>query len=331
MRPDAVRRALMLAGALVAVGTSQAREALPLPPGDRPWRVGWLSAASDAKASQQNVEVFVNAMRDKGWVLGEHCVIDTRESGGDPRRFAALAAELAAAKPDLLIGIETTAMAYLQFTTTIPVVLVASLDPVAAGLVHSLARPGTNVTGIAVLADALTTKNVEALFELVPRARRIVLLTDAAWSGAARVAGAAQTAARANGAELEVLSIDADPATVRVALAQLQRRRPDGLVLLTSGAVIVHAAALRAGIVALKLPATGLTAAGGILRNGWSFDENLRESTDYVDRILRGAKPAELPVRQLMRVEVTLDLRMAREIGVEVPASLRLRADRVIE
>jgi putative ABC transport system substrate-binding protein len=331
MRPDAVRRALVLAGALVAAGAPQAREAPPLAPGGRPWRVGWLSEASHAKASQHNVEVFAAAMRDKGWVLGEHYVIDIRESGGDSRRFAALAAELVAAKPDLLIGIETTAKAYLQHTTTIPVVLWGSPDPVAAGLVHSLARPGTNVTGIAVLADALTMKNVEALFELVPQARRIVLLTDAAWSGVARVGAAAQTAARAKGAELQVLTIDADPASVRAALEQLQRRRPDGLVLLTSGAVIVHAAALRAGIVALKLPATCLTAAGAILRNGWSFDENLRESTEFVDRILRGAKPAELPVRQLMRVEVTLDLRTAHEIGVEVPASLRLRADRVIE
>jgi putative ABC transport system substrate-binding protein len=325
------RRVLLLAVALVAAETPQAREAPPLAPGGRPWRIGWLSVASDPKRSQHDVEVFAGAMRDRGWVLGEHYVIDARESGGDTRRFASLAAELVAAKPDLLIGIETTAKAYRLHTTTIPIVLRGSLDPVAAGLVQSLARPGTNVTGIAVLADALTMKNVEALFELVPRARRIVLLTDAGWSGVARVTDAAQASARAKGAELHVLTIDADPASVRAALEQLRRRKPDGLVLLTSGAVIAHAAALRAGVAALKLPASGLIEAGGILRNGWSFDEHLRESTDFVDRILRGAQPAELPVRQLMRVEVTLDLRMAREIGIEVPPALRVRADRVIE
>jgi putative ABC transport system substrate-binding protein len=328
---NAARRALVLSATVAAIGAPHVRAAPPLAPGGRRWRIGWLSVAAEPKASQLEVEVFAGAMRDKGWVLGQHYVMDMRESGGDPRRFAALAAELVAAKPDLLIGIETTAKAYRQHTTTIPIVLHASLDPVAAGLVHSLARPGTNVTGLATLADALTVKNVEALFELVPRTRRIVLLTDAAWSGVARVVDAAQAAARAKGAELEVLTITADPASVPAALEQLQRRRPDGLVLLTSGAVVNHAAALRAGIVALKLPATGLTAAGGILRNGWSFNENLRESSDFVDRILRGAKPAELPVRQLMRVEVTLDPGMARAVGVEVPASLRVRADRLIE
>lgn len=128
-----------------------------------------------------------------------------------------------------------------------------------------------------------------------------------------------------------MLTLDTDPASVRAVLEQLQRRRPDDLVLTSSGSVIVQAAALRDGIVALKLPATGLTAAGAILRNGRSVEENLGESTEIADRILRGARPAELPVRLLMRVEVALDLRMAREIGVELPASLRLRADRVIE
>lgn len=327
------RRAVLvpvLAGVIMAPW-AHARDAPPLATGGRPWRIGWLSAAPDPKASQREVEVFAGAMRDKGWVLGEHYVIDSRHGRGDPQRFAALAAELVAAKPDLLLAVETTAKAYRRHTTAIPVVLYASLDPVAAGLVHSLSRPGTHVTGITTVADALTVKNVEALFELVPRARRIVMLTDRDWSGVARVTGAAQTAARAKGAELEVLAITAEPTSVRAALEQLQLRRPDGVVLLTSGAVIAHAAGLRAGIIAQKLPATGLTAAGAILRNGWNFDECLRESTDFVDRILRGAIPADLPVRQLMRVEVTLDLGLARAVGVEVPAALRIRADKVIE
>lgn len=325
------RRALLLAAALAACEVARARDAAPLGPGGRPWRIGWLLVFADAEASRRYVEVFVAAMRERGWALGTHFELDTRLSRGDARRFAALASELVAARPDLLIGVETTARAYRQHTTTIPIVLFASVDPVAAGLVHSLARPGTNVTGLSTLADALTTKNVEALFEIAPHARRIVLLTDPAWSGMARVAGIAQAVARERGAMLEQVPITTDPASVRAALKQLQRRPPDGAVLYTSSAIAVQAAALRAGIVALRLPATGMIAAGAVLRHGWSVDEHLRESTEFVDRILRGAKPAELPVRQLMRVEITLDLRTAREIGVEVPASLRLRADRVIE
>ncbi len=328
---NAARRALLLAAAVVASGSPQAREPPPLAPGGRRWRIGWLLVFSDHEAARRYVDVFVAAMRDRGWVLGEHYDIDLRHSGGDARRFAALAGELVAAQPDLLIGVETSARAYRQHTMTIPIVLSASLDPVASGLVHSLARPGTNVTGLSTIADALTMKNVEALFELVPQARRIVALADPEWSGMARIGGVAQAAARARGAEYEMLPITADPASVNTALEQLRRRRPDGAVLITSGAIIKQAAALRAGIVALKLPATGLTEAGAVLRHGWNFDELLRESTDFVDRILRGAKPADLPVRQLTRVEVTLNLRTAREIGIAVPRALRARADRVIE
>lgn len=331
---NASRRAIVGAASVVLfvpTAPAAAREAPPLAPGGRPWRIGWLLEGADRSAAQGAVEVFTAAMRERGWVLGVHYVLDTRRSGGDAARLAALAAELVAAAPDLLLGIETTAKAYRRHTTTIPIVLWASLDPVAAGLVKSLAHPGTNVTGIAVLADTLTAKNVEALFELVPRARRIVVLTDPAWSGMQRVLGAAQAVARDRGAELVVLPISVDAASVQGALDQLRRSRPDGLVLITTPAIAAHAAALREGIVALKLPATGLTSAGAIVRHGWSFDANLRECTEFVDRILRGSKPADLPVRQLMRVEVTLDLRMAREVGIEVPASLRLRADRVIE
>jgi putative ABC transport system substrate-binding protein len=144
-------------------------------------------------------------------------------------------------------------------------------------------------------------------------------------------AACALAPARERGAELDVLPITTDPASVRAALDQMQRRRPDGEVLYNIASIAAQAAQLHAGIVALRLPASGSIEAGSVVRHGWNVNENLRESTEFVDRILRGASPAELPVRQLVRVEVTLDLRTAREIGIEVPASLRARAARLIE
>jgi putative tryptophan/tyrosine transport system substrate-binding protein len=311
--------------------TARAADRLPMPRGGRRWRVGWLLFSNDPKLVQRSIDAFASGMREKGWVRGEHYTIETRDSGGDVSRFAALAGELVSLHPDVLIAIETTARAYRAHTTTIPIVLWTSLDPVAAGLVKSLARPETNVTGIAGQSDALLAKNIETLLEIVPQAKRIALLRDPDWSAAQRMLDTARNAARAKGAELDAYSITAAPQSVQAVFDSFERRRPDGIVILGQGPIIGRSSEIRARVRAMRLPATGYVDAGRLVQQTWDSLANLREAADFVDRIFRGVSPAQLPVRQVMVYHVTINARLAREIGVELPALLRLRADRVIE
>ncbi len=328
------RRMLGGAVALAVARASMAAEqgsALPMPPGGRPWRIGWLLISGDAALQRRVVDAFHAAMRERGWQTGRHYTIDERSSGGDSRRFPALAAELVASSPDVLIGVETTAKLLRQHTTTIPIVLWASLDPVAAGLVQSLARPGTNVTGVSNVADGLQAKNAEALFEIVPRARRVALLYDPNWAAADRTVAVVGRVAQVHGAQLLPLAVTADASSVQAAIAAIDRERAEGLMIANNAALMVGAAAIAAAIRARRLPASGNLAAGAVASHAVDLLANVREAADFVDRIFRGAKPADLPVRQIMSVKVTVDARRAREIGVALPASLLLRADEVIE
>jgi putative ABC transport system substrate-binding protein len=325
------RRALAMCLGTVALAARAAPE-LPMPPGGRRWRIGWLLVASpDNEISRQVFEAFRAGLRDKGWVEGVHYTIETRSSGGDVRRFPALAAELVQLAPDVLMAVETTALVLWQHTTTIPIVLWASLDPVAVGLVHSLARPGTNVTGLSSMADDLIVKSMEGLFEIVPRARRVALLHDPHWSAAARQIEIARRIAQARGAVLDAVPITADGRSVSAAFAGFDRQRPDGLVILNNAAILAQANSLQAGVLARRLPAAGLIEAGAVVRTHVDVRGNVREAAEVVDRILRGAAPADLPVRQARSVIVTLHLKRARELGIDVPHSLRVRADEVIE
>jgi putative ABC transport system substrate-binding protein len=231
----------------------------------------------------------------------------------------------------VLIAIETTALALRQHTRTIPIVLWASLDPVAAGLVRSLAQPGGNVTGVSNVADGLTVKNVEALFELVPHARRVAFLQDPGWAASARQLEIAREVARLKGARLDGVPITTEAQSVERAFQAFERERPDGLVIANDGATVAQARSIRERVRAQRLPAAGLIEAGSVVRHSADTVAGLREAADLVDRILRGAKPADLPVRQIRSVTVTLNLGLARELGIELPASLRMRADEVIE
>jgi putative ABC transport system substrate-binding protein len=316
----------------VALAAQAAGPDPPMPPGGRPWRIGWLLLTStDSDGWRQVSENFRVGLREKGWVEGVHYTIETRSSGGDAQRFPALAAELVQRSPDVLMAVETTALVLRQHTTTIPIVLWASLDPVAAGLVRSLAQPGTNVTGLSNMADGLTAKNIEALFEIVPRARRIALLHDPHWSAAARQVEIAHGISQARGAVLDAVPITTDPRSVSQAFAGIDRQRPDGLVIFNNAATIAQATALQPGVLARRLPAAGLIEAGAVVRHGVDTRGMVREATEFVDRIFRGAAPADLPVRQARSVIVTLHVKRARELGIELPASLRVRADEVIE
>lgn len=308
-----------------------AADSLPMPAGGRRWRIGWLLFSNDPKIVQRSIDAFSAGMRAKGWVLDEHYTLETRDSGGDAKRFDALAGELVALNPDVLIAIETTAQAFRKHTKSIPIVLWASLDPVATGLIRSLAKPGTNVTGISVQADALLGKNIEFLTEIVPHAKRIGLLYDPNWSGVERFLESARQVARGKKAEIEAHPITKDRGSVLVAFAKFEHRRPHGLVIMPHASIVSQAGDILEQVRRLRLVAAGYVEAGGLVQQSWNPQANLREAADFVDRIFRGTKPSELPVRQVMSFVVTVNARLAKEIGVGIPATLRLRADRVIE
>lgn len=300
-------------------------------PQRKPARIGLLSAYGRSEAhALEGMQPFLAGMRERGYVLGEHFVLDIRLSGGDARRVPALVDELIALKPDVLLGVETSALVMAAKTSTIPIVLLTSIDPVAAGLVKSLAQPGTNVTGMSGQYAQLMAKQVELLLELAPEASRVVVLSDPFWSARESSERSAQQAATAKGLNLKFVYVK-DAVEVKQAFMEFEKNRIDGLILIATGLIATHRETIREGIHRLRLPAVGPAGAGGALSYGLDLASNYHESADFVDRILKGAKPAALPVRQATRYELVVYMKNTREIGLTIPQSILLRADQVIE
>lgn len=330
------RQVLLTAGVLVTVSL-RAADALPMPDGGRPWRIGWLNGAAgpDDLGVKATVDVVVGALRAKGWQRQLHYVLEMRFAGGDPHGIAALADELIRWHPDVLYGLETAAVTLASKTRTIPIVMATSIDPVAAGLVRSLAAPGTNVTGMTGQGAEVVVKQVELLNELVPNARRIALLFDRLGPGSAEALRYAEQAAQAKGLTLMQAPVT-DSASVGSNVRRMQAEHVGGVVLFPSPRVQRLAGDIGFELQGARLPIVG----GGAVVHpdlvrvadyGQDFADQFRQSADYIDRILRGAKPADLPVRQATRFVLSVNVNAARELGITVPAMILLRADKVIE
>lgn len=327
------RTVLVFAGAMLA---SPGRVISQAP---RQFRIGYLSIVDEA-STKPFADALLTKLRDHGYVVGRNVAIDMRYARGDYSRLPALAEELIALKPDVLIGIEGAAHAMRSKTTTIPIVLAAAADPVAAGLAQSLARPGTNVTGLAYRGDLLVAKHIEQLTEIVPTMQRVALLNYAALADEpnaplyARYEQYAKAAAAAKGLTL-IVTAARDPEGVRQAFAQVERARAQGVVIGSTAS----AWQLRHEVIdqarRLRLPSIGAAApwaeAGGLATYGPNVLDSFRYAANYVARILKGAKPAELPIEQPAAFELVINLKTAREIGLTIPKSVLLRADRVIE
>jgi putative ABC transport system substrate-binding protein len=296
-------------------------------------RIGFL-AGSDASAAKPFEDAFRSGLRDLGYVEGRDIVIDRRYAGGSANRVAGLVDELLKAEPDVLVGIEAVAQVMRSRTQTIPIVLPASQDPVAAGLVKSLASPGTNVTGMANLAYEMSAKHVELVKELMPAASRIGLLNDGAFSGSARFASMAKAAADAKGMSLIVTSLS-DGRGVAPAFEELAKNGAQAaLVVGTTGTVNVMREIV-AESMKWKIPAIDGRAqfaeAGALLTYGPSLTAGFREAALFVDRILKGARPETLPVEQPTKFQLTINARTAKAFGIKIPPALVIRADRIIQ
>jgi putative ABC transport system substrate-binding protein len=302
-------------------------------------RIGYFSpvdAASDA-ARDEGIRL---ALRELGYVEGANIVIDYRYANGKRDRFQDLAAELVRLKVDLIIvaGGGGPVRAAKNATKTVPIVMTGGgADPVEAGLVESLARPGSNVTGVTLLGLKLGGKRLELIKEAVPRAARIAFLYDPA-SGSETVREAKEdllVAARGLGLTVRSWEIQAAEDFEKV-FAALNKQRPDGLYLYGAGPHM-RTSHKRVAALALKsrLPSVYNTKTfvevGGLMSYGADFAESYRRVAYFVDRILKGAKPADLPVEQPTKFELVINLKTANQIGVNIPQSLLYRADRVIK
>ena len=304
----------------------------------RVFRVSWLTAAKAADAIKPEYrrifDGFRARMAERGYVEGKNLVLDFRYAEGDATRFPALADELIALKPDVLIGVQTVALAMFAKTKTIPIVLNTSIDPVGVGLVKSLARPGTNVTGMVDLYDQLVAKHVELLLEIAPKASRLGLLIDPNWSSRQSSEDFAQKAASSKRLSLTVAAA-ANANEIKMAFDEFEKKRVEILVIMTAATLLARRNEISEQARRLRMPAIFGTAlyaeSGGLLSYGPDVVGNLRDVAELIDRIFNGAKPADLPLRQTAKFEMVVNLKAAREIGLTIPQTVLFRADRVIE
>ena len=298
-------------------------------------RIAWLVAAeAPPSGGRWPVHVIlIDRLRDLGWIEGTNLVIDIRYAAGRSEPLPALAAELIALRPDVIITAGTTpARAARDATSVIPIVMAGGGDPVGSGLVASLARPGGNITGVSLLGQEIIPKALSLLHEVVPQARRIDLLGNAANPANAFFAKVMSDAARSLGLDsrmLEVRSADELEPAIAATRADALLSLPDPMFY-GNHQRIADAAIKRR----LPLANTGgryYTAAGSLFSYSVNNDEIFRMAAVYVDRILRGAKPAEMPIEQPTKFELVINLKTAKALGITIPQSLLVRADEVIE
>jgi ABC-type uncharacterized transport system substrate-binding protein len=304
-------------------------------PGERVRRIGVLMylAADDAEA-QARLAAFAQGLRQSGWSEGRNLRIDTRWATVDDVRKHA--AELAALAPDaLLAGTGTATVApLLQATRTLPIVFVSVIDPVGAGFVASLARPGGNATGFTIYDYSMTGKWLELLKEVAPRVTRVAVLRDPAVASGIGQFGAVQIVAPSLGVDLTPVDVR-DAGEIERAVTAFASGSNGGLIVTGSALGLVHRELIATLAARHKLPGVyssrAYVTAGGLISYAPDLIDQFRLAAGYVDRILKGEKPADLPVQAPTKYELVINLKTAKALGLEMPASVLARADEVIE
>lgn len=299
-------------------------------------RIGILSSsASSARQTDGPYAVFLETLAKAGWIEGRNLVIDWRYADGDLARHVPLAAELAAMKPDLILAsTQPSALATMSVTKTIPIVFMLVHEPVSAGLADSLARPGRNATGLTSMNVEILSKRLELLLEVVPSARRLALLHHPDFDLNLRQVVLAEPVLQPRGVKALRVAIG-HPDTFDTAFDVLARELPDAVLVIENPSVFGHRAEIARRMAAIRLPAMygfqPFTLDGGLMSYSIDFADQFRRAAVYVDRILRGAKPGELPIEPPLRLELTVNLKAAKALGIAIPHSVILRADRLIE
>jgi len=317
-------------GLLAAPLATEAQQGAKVP------RIGYL--AINAASGRHLTEAFRQGLRDLGYVEGGNVVIEYRDAEGRAERLPALAAELLALKVDVIVAPSTpAALAAKQATSTLPIVFIGASVPVTDGLVTSLARPGGNVTGLSVLASELVGKRLELLTQAVPGVTRVAVLWQPGGQGERTdkdLLKEADVAARALGVRLQFVEARG-PADIDRAFSDMTRARAGALAVVGSAMLFAERRRLADLAAKHRLPAVYARRewvdAGSLMSYGPNTADLFRRAATYVDKILKGAKPADLPVEQPIKFEFVINLKTAKALGLTIPPSLLGRADELIQ
>ena len=295
-------------------------------------RVGILRAGSPPPDKEP--DVFVQTLRSLGYAEGKNILIDIRYAEGDRGRLSALATELIQQKVDAIFTASSPAVfALKQGTKTIPIVIVSSTDPVQSGIITSLAHPGGNITGMSLLASDLWPKRLELLKEIFPKLSRVAIFWNKSNAGMAIEAKATQEAAKSLSITLQDRGVQ-DPSELEAILEAMSKDRPDGFLALMDISLRAHQKRILDFLAKNRLPAIfeakEWVEAGGLISYGANNDDVVRRAAIQMDKVLKGTKPADIPVEQPTKFEMVVNLNTAKQIGLTIPPNVLARADKVI-
>jgi putative tryptophan/tyrosine transport system substrate-binding protein len=303
---------------------------------DRMRRIGVLiNLTADDPESPARLAAFAQGLADLGWAIGRNLRIDYRWAGGDPESIRKDAEELVTLKPDLILSSGTPSVAALQKATrSVPIVFAQVVDPVGSGFVETLARPGGNITGFSVFEFGISGKWLELLKEIAPNVTRAAILRDVALASGSGQLGALQSVAPLLGVELRPVDVS-DAAAIERAVVAFARSRNGGLIITASTLAVIHRKLITKLAAEHRLPAvyhsSYYVSSGGLISYGPNSIDPFRRAAGYVDRILKGEKPADLPVQAPTKYELVVNLKAAKALALDIPPSLLARADEVIE
>src|SRR6266508_3527563 len=328
MRKSGALSILFVVALLAVAVMTEAQQPTKIP------RIGYLVANFPSTNPARN-EAFRDGLRELGYVEGKSIVIEWRYAEGNPDRLPALAAELVCFKVDVIVtaGPASTRPAK-EATSAIPIVMGFDNDPVGSGVVASLARPGGNVTGLSTLAPEISGKQLELLKEIVPRLSPVAVLGTSTEPGNAQALREVEVAAGAFGVQLQHLDVR-DSKDIETAFRAASKGRADAILMLNSPVLNPHRTQVVNLAVKSRLPVIygqpEFVEAGGLMNYSASFTDLFRRAATYVDKILKGAKPAELPVEQPTKFDLMVNLKAAKQIGLTIPPNVLVRADKVIK
>ena len=331
MSPIRRRQFLIATGALLAAPIASFAQQQ-----GRIWRVGYLGLNRRPASIDSGVTgALIREMRELGYVEGKNLVIEWRFADGNSERLPDLAAELVRLKVDVLVSESSPATSALQKASpTIPIVMAVSGDPVRSGYVKSLARPGGNITGLSTLFNEMSAKQLELLLGMLPKLSRVAVLTNPANSTHAPFLQNVQSAAQQAG--ITVLSVEARTGPeIENAFPMMIQGKAEALIVVSDALILMHYRKIAELAAKNRLPSVSnvrqYVEAGGLISYGPNLEELYRRAATYVDKIFKGAKPADLPVEQSMKFELFINNKAAKALGVKIPQAVLVRADRVIE